>query len=66
VIPEYPSDPPHCSASINSLAGAVSRIALLTTGSIERTASTPASTVFFVPPTSWIVMVRNVSFSVTP
>ena len=38
----------------------------LTTGSMALTASTPAATVFFVPPVSWIVIVRNVSFSVTP
>jgi hypothetical protein len=30
------------------------------------TASTPASTVFFVPPISWMVMVRKVSLSWTP
>ena len=38
----------------------------LTVGSIALTASTPASTVFLVPPVSWIVMLRKVSLSVTP
>ena len=39
----------------------------LARGVLERTGPLrPASTVFFVPPVSWIVMVRNVSFSVTP
>ena len=51
---------------MSSEAGAVSRRARLAIGSIARIASTPAITVFFVPPTSWIVMVRNVSDSDTP
>ena len=43
----------------------VSRLTALTMGSIAFTASTPAATVFLVPPVSWIVIVRKVSLSVT-
>jgi len=41
-----------------------SRFARLAMGSIAWIASTPFATVFRVPPTSWIVMVRKVSLSV--
>ena len=37
----------------------------LTAGNIAFTASTPAATVFFVPPVSWMVIVRKVSPSST-
>ena len=66
VMPEYPSEPPHCSASISSEAGTVSRFALATAGSISRSAATPASMVRRVPPVSWMVKLRKVSLSSMP
>ena len=44
----------------------LSRRTALTLGSISLMASTPAATVFFVPPASWMVNVRKVSLSLIP
>ncbi len=46
--------------------GIVSRCAFAAIGSMLRTASTPAAIVFFVPPVSWIVIVRKTSLSWMP
>jgi len=62
-MPEYPSEPPHCKASIRAEAGTASRRAAFASGSIARIASTPPSTARRVPPISWMVKVRNNSLS---
>ena len=57
--PEYPSDPPHCSATVSALSGAGSRTTAFASSSTSRTNAIPASTVLRVPPISWMSMLRT-------
>ena len=55
VMPEKPSEPPHCSARRSSEAGTGSRVARFTSGKSAWIWSTIIATVLVVPPVSWMV-----------
>ena len=56
VIPEYPSDPPHCMPITSSDTGIGSRRAASALAAISSSISTPLATVARVPPVCWMVM----------
>src|SRR6201747_2990188 len=54
--PEYPSEPPHCRATVNSLAGTGSRLPPFCSGRASRAAEAPAPTGIPVAPPSPLVL----------
>ncbi len=55
VMPDSPSEPPHCRPTTSSLSGIGTRSTALTAGSSSAIAAIAAAIVLRVPPVSWMV-----------
>ena len=58
-MPELPSEPPQLVASVSSEMGCLVLRASLARGKISRTAAAAVSTVFRIPPASWMLTMNG-------